>query len=108
MRRALGAVIALAAVSSIGIAACGPIATRVMRTGAERALSADPIADLPDGLHVALCGAGGSDAEREPIRTVRGRGGGPDAVRGRRGHERRAQSTGGDRLGPGPRSRPCS
>ena len=59
MRRALGAVIALAAVSSIGIAACGPIATRVMRTGAERALAADPIADLPDGLHVALCGAGG-------------------------------------------------
>jgi ribonuclease Z len=30
-----------------------------MRTGAERALAADPIADLPDGLHVALCGAGG-------------------------------------------------
>jgi ribonuclease Z len=59
MRKALGAVIALAAVSSIGIAACGPIATRVMRKGAERALSADLIADLPDGLHVALCGAGG-------------------------------------------------
>jgi len=59
MRRAVGAVIALAAVSSIGIAACGPIATRVMRRGAERALSADRIAELPDGLHVALCGAGG-------------------------------------------------
>jgi len=59
MRRALGAAIALAAVSAVGLAACGPIATRVMRTGAERALSADPIADLPDGLHVALCGAGG-------------------------------------------------
>jgi ribonuclease Z len=59
MRRAFGAVIALAALGPIGIAACGPIATRVMRAGAERALSADPIADLPDGLHVALCGAGG-------------------------------------------------
>jgi ribonuclease Z len=59
MRRTVAAAIALAAVSSIGIAACGPIATRVMRTGAERALAADPIADLPDGLHVALCGAGG-------------------------------------------------
>ncbi len=59
MRRTLAAVIAVAAVGSIGIAACGPIAKRVMRTGAERALAADPIADLPDGLHVALCGAGG-------------------------------------------------
>src|SRR5215471_20024475 len=59
MRRALGASIALVAIGSIGIAACGPIAKRVMRTGAERALSADAIADLPDGLHVALCGAGG-------------------------------------------------
>jgi ribonuclease Z len=46
-------------VAALGVAACGPIATRVMRTGAARALSADEIADLPDGLHVALCGAGG-------------------------------------------------
>jgi ribonuclease Z len=57
MRRTMALVLALAAVS--GTAACGPIATRVMRRGAERALAADPIADLPDGLHVALCGAGG-------------------------------------------------
>jgi ribonuclease Z len=37
-----------------------------MRAGAERAMTADPIGDLPDGLHVALCGAGGPlpDAER--------------------------------------------
>jgi len=59
MRRALGMMIALGLAASLGIAACGPIATRVMRTGAERALEADAIADLPDGLHVALCGAGG-------------------------------------------------
>ena len=59
MRRALGTVIALALAARSAIAACGPIATRVMRTGAERTLAADPIADLPDGLHVALCGAGG-------------------------------------------------
>src|SRR5688500_15618529 len=59
MRRTVAAAVALAAVSAIGIAACGPIATRVMRTGAERTLAADEIADLPDGLHVALCGAGG-------------------------------------------------
>jgi ribonuclease Z len=59
MRRALAAAIALASIGSLGIAACGPIATRVMRRGAERALSEDRIAALPDGLHVALCGAGG-------------------------------------------------
>jgi ribonuclease Z len=59
MRRALGTVVALAVAASLGVAACGPIATRVMRSGAERALSADAIGDLPDGLHVALCGAGG-------------------------------------------------
>jgi ribonuclease Z len=49
-----------------GLLACGPVALRVMRTGAERAMSSDPIADLPDGLHVALCGAGGPlpDAKR--------------------------------------------
>jgi ribonuclease Z len=58
MRRALRIGIAVALVAAFG-AACGPVATRVMRTGAERALSADAIADLPDGLHVALCGAGG-------------------------------------------------
>ncbi len=59
MSRALGVVIALAAAGSLAIAACGPIATRVMRAGAERALAADRIAALPDGLHLALCGAGG-------------------------------------------------
>jgi ribonuclease Z len=48
------------------VLACGPAALRVMRAGAERAMTADPIGDLPDGLHVALCGAGGPlpDAER--------------------------------------------
>jgi ribonuclease Z len=55
MRRTAALVIAFCA---IGLA-CGPVATRLMRRGAERALAADPIADLPDGLHVALCGAGG-------------------------------------------------
>jgi ribonuclease Z len=59
MHRALGTVVAFALAASLGVAACGPIAKRVMRTGAERALAADAIADLPDGLHVALCGAGG-------------------------------------------------
>jgi ribonuclease Z len=35
------------------------IAMRLMAGAAERALAADPIAALPDGLTVALCGAGG-------------------------------------------------
>ena len=37
----------------------GDIAADVMERGIVRNLSADPIAALPDGLHVALCGAGG-------------------------------------------------
>jgi len=37
----------------------GEIALRVMERALARNLSADPIAALPDGLHVLLCGAGG-------------------------------------------------
>jgi len=37
----------------------GPIALRVMERALARNLGADPIAALPDGLHVLLCGAGG-------------------------------------------------
>ena len=59
MDRTFARIAVLATMGLLAIAACGPIATRVMRAGAERTLSADPIADLPDGLHVALCGAGG-------------------------------------------------
>jgi ribonuclease Z len=59
-------VAATLAASAALVLACGPVALRVMRAGAERAMSSDPIAELPDGLHVALCGAGGPlpDAER--------------------------------------------
>jgi len=58
--------LALVAGVAAGVVACGPAALRVMRAGAERAMRADPIAELPDGLHVLLCGAGGPlpDAER--------------------------------------------
>jgi ribonuclease Z len=59
MRGSFAVSIALVAFCSIGSAGCGPIAKRIMRTGAERTLSADVIGDLPDGLHAALCGAGG-------------------------------------------------
>ena len=37
----------------------GPIALRVMDRALARNMGADPIAALPDGLHVLLCGAGG-------------------------------------------------
>jgi ribonuclease Z len=37
----------------------GPLALRVMDRVLARTLGADPIAELPDGLHVLLCGAGG-------------------------------------------------
>jgi ribonuclease Z len=36
-----------------------PLALRVMERALARNLGADPIAALPDGLHVLLCGAGG-------------------------------------------------
>ena len=36
----------------------GQIAVALMQHAYERALSGDPIAELPDGLHVGLCGAG--------------------------------------------------
>lgn len=36
----------------------GPILMAVMRRAYEKAFSTDPIADLPDGLHVGLCGSG--------------------------------------------------
>lgn len=35
------------------------IAKKVVERGAEAAMSTDVVGDLPDGLHVALCGAGG-------------------------------------------------
>jgi len=49
----------LALVGGAVALARGPIALRVMRAGVERNVSADLAAELPDGLHVLLCGAGG-------------------------------------------------
>ncbi|MEN8159655.1 MAG: MBL fold metallo-hydrolase [Myxococcota bacterium] len=37
----------------------GSIAPRLMERVLTRNMAADPLADLPDGLHVVLCGAGG-------------------------------------------------
>lgn len=50
---------ALVALGGVWALARGPIALRVMRTAAERTLGADLVEELPDGLHVLLCGAGG-------------------------------------------------
>ena len=49
----------LAVVALIGYSQRASIITRVMEVGMERNMGADLIAELEDGLHLALCGAGG-------------------------------------------------
>lgn len=47
---------------SVGLlASCfqGPLAVRVMGKALEKTLATDAVAEMPDGLHVLLCGAGG-------------------------------------------------
>lgn len=59
MRKSL---ITLAVVAVIGVIAYSQratIAMRILEKGAERAMTADATANFEDGLHVALCGAGG-------------------------------------------------
>src|SRR5690348_12009129 len=41
----------------------GQIAEAMMRHAYQRALARDPIAELPDGLHIGLCGAGSPMAD---------------------------------------------
>ena len=48
----------LATVAGGGWALRGPIAVALMRQTYERAMSGDPLAELPDGLSVGLCGSG--------------------------------------------------
>ncbi len=56
--RTVGVVLAVALVT-LGIWVFrADIATRIMARGAQTAMSADRIGDLPDGLHVVFCGAG--------------------------------------------------
>jgi ribonuclease Z len=50
-------VVVLAAAAAWALRA--PLALRVMERALARNLAADPLAGLPDGLHVLLCGAGG-------------------------------------------------
>ncbi len=55
----LGIVVAVvAALLLLAMAFRGPLSMRLMRAGAARIMTADPIAALPDGLHLTLCGAG--------------------------------------------------
>ncbi|MBC8187579.1 MAG: hypothetical protein H8E78_05140 [Proteobacteria bacterium] len=46
-------------IALIGWVFRGPISLRVMRAALEVNMAADRIGELPDGLHVTLCGAGG-------------------------------------------------
>ena len=57
--RAVAAVVVLILVAGLGAWALrGQIAMRLMARAYDRALNGDPLAALPDGLHVGLCGSG--------------------------------------------------
>ena len=51
----LGLVVVLALVA---YALRGPLSLRIMERALPRMMAADPLAGLPDGLHLTLCGAG--------------------------------------------------
>lgn len=55
---AIGVAAALALAAGVAYSQRGRIATVMFTRGATEALAADPIAALPDGLHVILCGSG--------------------------------------------------
>ncbi len=60
MRRGLLVFLAaVAAVAMLVVAFRGPISLRVFERVLDARLGADPVAELEDGLHVTLCGAGG-------------------------------------------------
>lgn len=60
MRRILVTLLALVAVvAALAWTFRAPLALRAFHAGLSRALTGDPIAELPEGLHVVLCGAGG-------------------------------------------------
>jgi ribonuclease Z len=59
MRRVLLALVVVVIVAAgAGYAFRGEIALALMKRVVERNMAANPIGDLPDGLHVGLCGAG--------------------------------------------------
>lgn len=54
----IGAIALLAGLAAGAWVMRGPIAVALLRHAYERAMAGDPLADLPDGLHVGLCGSG--------------------------------------------------
>lgn len=54
----IGVVAVLAGAAAGAWVMRGPIAVALMRRAYERAMARDPLAELPDGLHVGLCGSG--------------------------------------------------
>ncbi len=60
MKRFLASSLLILVVAALGIWLLrGPVSIRVMTKVLESNLRMDPIAELPDGLHITLCGAGG-------------------------------------------------
>ena len=57
-RIALWSVIAAIALGAVAYAFRGPLSVAVARRIAGERLAADLLAELPDGLHVGVCGAG--------------------------------------------------
>lgn len=51
--------VVLAVLGVIVFSARATLSKKIMERGAEAAMSTDVLAELPDGLHVVLCGAGG-------------------------------------------------
>lgn len=47
-----------ALIGALAFAFRAPLATRLVEAVAHRRMAADPIAELPEGMHVVLCGAG--------------------------------------------------
>jgi ribonuclease Z len=67
MRRGLIAVTGAVAVAMIALVAAwafrGPISEHLMAHLYDRVMAGDPLAELPDGLHVGLCGSGSPMAD---------------------------------------------
>ena len=59
MRKAAIILVLIALIGAVVYSQRGAIGMRIMARGVEAALSTDATGDLQDGLHVALCGAGG-------------------------------------------------
>lgn len=59
MKKALGVFVFIAAIGLITYSQRASIAARLMEAGLQARMGADRVAELDDGLHLALCGAGG-------------------------------------------------